>query len=98
VIITNHFCLQVKNELPCLSNVMLIGDRRKFLSCLVTLKVEVRLSWFNFGELDCRSDVYNEEWLAMLLARLLTTAALLVQIQTSLHNHKWATKAMEYGR
>jgi len=31
----------VKNELPCLSHVMLIGDRRKFLSCLVTLKVEV---------------------------------------------------------
>ncbi|XP_023331008.1 long-chain-fatty-acid--CoA ligase ACSBG2 [Eurytemora carolleeae] len=31
----------VKNELPCLSHVMLIGDRKKFLSCLVTLKVEV---------------------------------------------------------
>jgi len=31
----------VKNELVCLSHVMLIGDRRKFLSCLVTLKVEV---------------------------------------------------------
>ena len=33
---------QVKKELPCLSNVVLIGDRRKFLSCLVTLKAEVR--------------------------------------------------------
>jgi long-chain-fatty-acid--CoA ligase ACSBG len=31
----------VKNELPCLSHVMLIGDRQKFLSCLVTLRVEV---------------------------------------------------------
>jgi len=31
----------VKNELPCLSHVMLIGDRKKFLSCLVTMKVEV---------------------------------------------------------
>ena len=32
---------QVKKELPCLSHVVLIGDRRKFLSCLVTLKLEV---------------------------------------------------------
>lgn len=31
----------VKNELPCLSHVMLIGDRRKFLACLLTLRVEV---------------------------------------------------------
>ena len=33
--------IQVKKELPCLSHVVLIGDRRKFLSCLVTLKLEV---------------------------------------------------------
>jgi len=31
----------IKKELPCLSHVVLIGDRRKFLSCLLTLKVEV---------------------------------------------------------
>jgi long-chain-fatty-acid--CoA ligase ACSBG len=31
----------VKKELPCLSHVVLIGDRRKFLSCLVTLRLEV---------------------------------------------------------
>jgi len=31
----------VKKELPCLSHVVLIGDRRKFLSCLVTLRVEI---------------------------------------------------------
>jgi len=31
----------VKKELRCLSHVVLIGDRRKFLSCLVTLKTEV---------------------------------------------------------
>jgi len=36
----------VKKELPCLSNVVLIGDRRKFLSCLVTLKAEVRGGYF----------------------------------------------------
>eukprot|EP00095_Tigriopus_kingsejongensis_P001487 snap_masked-scaffold124_size330879-processed-gene-1.10 protein:Tk01487 transcript:snap_masked-scaffold124_size330879-processed-gene-1.10-mRNA-1 annotation:"long-chain-fatty-acid-- ligase acsbg2" len=31
----------LKKELPCLSNTMVIGDRKKFLSCLLTLKVEV---------------------------------------------------------
>ena len=29
----------IKSEVPFLSNVMLIGDKRKFLSCLITLKV-----------------------------------------------------------
>ena len=37
---------KVKKELPCLSNVVLIGDRRKFLSCLVTLRVEVVMLFF----------------------------------------------------
>ena len=31
----------IKKELPFLSNVMVIGDRRKFLACVVTIKVEV---------------------------------------------------------
>ena len=30
---------QLKLEVPILSNAMLIGDKRKFLSCLLSLKV-----------------------------------------------------------
>ena len=29
----------IKESLPCLSNVVLIGDKRKFLSCFLTFKV-----------------------------------------------------------
>ena len=29
----------IKEEVPLISNVMVIGDKRKYLSCLVTLKV-----------------------------------------------------------
>ncbi len=32
---------RIKGEVPFLNNVILIGDKRKFLSCLVTLKVLV---------------------------------------------------------
>jgi len=31
---------EVKNQLPIISNCMLIGDKRKFLACLITLKME----------------------------------------------------------
>lgn len=37
ILIEDH----VKQELPCLSNCMLIGDQRKFLSMLITIKTEV---------------------------------------------------------
>ena len=29
----------IKSEVPFLSNVMLVGDKKKFLACLLTLKV-----------------------------------------------------------
>ena len=31
----------IKHHLPCVSNAIVIGDRKKFLSCLITLKSEV---------------------------------------------------------
>ncbi|XP_046857270.1 long-chain-fatty-acid--CoA ligase ACSBG2-like [Xenia sp. Carnegie-2017] len=34
---------QIKLELPVISNVVLIGDKRKFLSCLITIKCEMDL-------------------------------------------------------
>jgi len=34
----------VKEQLPCVSNCMLIGDSRKFLSMLLTLKVSLVLA------------------------------------------------------
>lgn len=30
---------RIKNELPIVSNAMVIGDKKKFLSCFLTLKV-----------------------------------------------------------
>ena len=30
---------RIKNEIPFLSNVMVVGDQREFLTCLMTLKV-----------------------------------------------------------
>ena len=31
----------IKNELPCISNAILIGERRKFIGCFLTFKVMV---------------------------------------------------------
>jgi len=35
---------QIKQEIPFLSNVMVIGDKRKYLTCLLTLKVNTCLT------------------------------------------------------
>lgn len=32
---------KIKSELPAISNIMMVGDRRKYNSCLITLKTEV---------------------------------------------------------
>lgn len=34
---------RIKEAVPFLSNVMLIGDKRKFVTCLVTLKVRLHV-------------------------------------------------------
>ena len=38
----------VKEELPVISQCMLIGDKRKFLSMLITLKVKDRFYYYTF--------------------------------------------------
>jgi long-chain-fatty-acid--CoA ligase ACSBG len=33
----------IKKMLGCVSNAMVVGDKKKFLSCLLTLKVSINL-------------------------------------------------------
>ena len=40
----------IKKELPCISNAMVVGDRKKFLSCILTLKVDVDQVGFHLGD------------------------------------------------
>ena len=40
----------IKGKCPAISNVILIGDKRKFLSILVTLKLEQNLETLEFSE------------------------------------------------
>lgn len=44
-----------KEECPICSNIMVVGDDRKFLSCLITLKVN-----FNMKENTPTSELTNE--------------------------------------
>ncbi len=54
---------------------------------MANLTAAAKLSW---------GGLLLQGWVAKLVARLLTTAALRVLIQTSLKNHKWATLAKEW--
>lgn len=36
---------EFKKEMPCIGNCMVIGDKRKFLTIIIALKVEVGATW-----------------------------------------------------
>jgi long-chain-fatty-acid--CoA ligase ACSBG len=58
-----HIENMMKQELPVLSNVLLVGDKRKFLTILVTLKTIVDL---NTGALKDELTEETIEWLQSL--------------------------------
>lgn len=39
-----HIEDEIKKEIPFISNVMVVGDHRKYLTCLMTLKVSLQLT------------------------------------------------------
>ena len=91
---------QVKKELPCLSHVVLIGDRRKFLSCLVTLKLEVIFSLLLFvclGSFLNKFDICPGTICRGTKCLLTSQGALLVTLNLELilasfhhrHPHRW---------
>ena len=41
----------IRHELPCLANVMVVGDRKKFLSCLLTMKVRFKFNFCVIGQI-----------------------------------------------
>ena len=51
---------RIKNEIPFLSNVMVVGDQRDFLACLMTLKVNFHIIYI------CKKCYFNHIFVTLL--------------------------------